>query len=154
MKTIQGVKKPITLPDCWEDLTPALYTFTITKLLEVMAHACTLTDFRISLLLKYTGYRPSVRLRPVKPQIRETINENLVRLAGLITFPLRSGKNGTEVNNCFKRNPIPEIRIGKKSTKANNLIRGSSCVPILLPGNLPMPSTLYGLLPKQNRKNA
>lgn len=124
MKTIQGVKKPITLPDCWEDLTPALYTFTITKLLEVMAHACTLTDFRISLLLKYTGYRPSVRLRPVKPEVRETINENLIRLAELITFPLRSGKNGTEVNNCFKRNPIPEIRIGKKIYKGKQFDTG------------------------------
>lgn len=114
MKTITGIKHPIPLPDCWEELSPGQYIYTIGKLLELMGHQCTLTDFRIALLLKYTGYRPSIRFRPAKPEMKATITENLVRLAELITFPLRSGSTGTELNNLFKRNPIPSLRIDRK----------------------------------------
>lgn len=117
MNTITGVKRPILLPSCWEDLSPKQYIYTIRKLLELMAHQCTLTDFRIALLLKYTHYRPTIRFRPAKPETKATITENLVRLAELITFPLRDGKNGTELNNQLRRNPIPELRIGRKTFK-------------------------------------
>ena len=115
MKTITGVKRPILLPDCWEDLSPRQYIYTIGKLLELMAHQCTLTDFRIALLLKYTHYRPVLRFRPAKPEMKAIITENLVRLAETITFPLRSGNNGTELNNLFQRNPIPSLRIGRNT---------------------------------------
>lgn len=117
MKTIQGVIHPILLPECWEDLTPEQYIYTVSRLLELMAHQCTLVDFRISLLLKYTAYHPSIRFRPLKPETKQVINDNLVRLAELITFPLRAGQNGSEVNNSFRRNPLPEIRIRKKVYK-------------------------------------
>lgn len=117
MNTITGVKRPILLPSCWEDLSPKQYIYTIRKLLELMAHQCTLTDFRIALLLKYTHYRPAIRFRPAKPETKATITENLVRLAELITFPLRDGKNGTELNNQLRRNPIPELRIGRNIFK-------------------------------------
>lgn len=38
------------------------------------------------------------------------INSNLVILSEQIKFPLRKGRDGWEVNNCFNRNPIPWIR--------------------------------------------
>lgn len=41
---------------------------------------------------------------------REIINSNLVILSEQIKFPLREGRDGWEVNNCFNRNPIPWIR--------------------------------------------
>lgn len=117
MKIIQGVRHPILLPECWEDLTPEQYVYTVTRLLELMAHQCTLVDFHIALLLKFTGYRPSIRLRPTRPEVKVVINENLVRLSELITFPLRTGHKGTEVNNLFRRNPLPEIRIRRTKYK-------------------------------------
>lgn len=41
---------------------------------------------------------------------REIINSNLVILSEQIKFPLREGRDGWEVNNCFNHNPIPWIR--------------------------------------------
>ncbi|GEM_PF-646066 len=41
---------------------------------------------------------------------REMINSNLIILSEQIKFPLREGRDGWEVNNCFNRNPIPWIR--------------------------------------------
>lgn len=124
MKTIQGVKHPILLPDKWEELTPVQYIFTVTRLLLLIGQQCTAADFRISLLLNYTGYRPAVRLLPVKQPEQEIIGENLVRLSELITFPLRQGKEGLEINNRFARNPLPKIRIGRKTCKGKQFDTG------------------------------
>lgn len=124
MKKIQGTKRPILIPDCWADLTPAQYIFTVTRLLLLIGNQSTVTDFRIALLLNYTAYRPARRLLPRAQEATETITENLVRLAELITFPLRQGKESLEINNTFTRNPLPAIRIGRQTYKGKQFDTG------------------------------
>jgi hypothetical protein len=112
MITVQGVHRPIHLPESWEELSPRQYLFTISRLLLLMAREITPVDLRISLLLHYTRYRPQRwRILPENPERRERVNHNLVLLSELITFPLR----GSEINTSFKRNPLPLVRIGRQS---------------------------------------
>jgi hypothetical protein len=110
MITIQGTRRPIQVPDSWEDLDPGQYIFTVARLLLLVDGKISATDLRVSLLLHYTGYRPRWKLLPEDTERREIINHNLVLLSGLITFPLRS--NG--INTRFNRNPLPRVKIGKE----------------------------------------
>ncbi|MDR2130548.1 MAG: hypothetical protein LBP56_05195 [Odoribacteraceae bacterium] len=111
MITIKGKKHPIYLPGSWEDLTPAWYLYTIERLLLLVAGQITPVDLRVSLMLRYTGYRPRRwRLFPDDPERRAIINHNLVLLSGLIEFPLR----GAEINTRFHRNPLPFVKIGRR----------------------------------------
>ena len=159
MIEIQGKHKKIVLPSAWEDLSTKQFILTIVKLLELLGRQIKINEFRLALLLLYTGYKPGSDARIQRWQVlksrlklccvfvkyftlyvfgrfrframltllsewrlihfpdlsaiakrREIINSNLVILSEQIKFPLREGRDGWEVNNCFNRNPIPWIR--------------------------------------------
>lgn len=115
MITIQGKKRPISIPSSWEELAPWQYVFTITKLLQLISRQLSLFDFRIALMLCYTGYRPKqFRIFPISPEEQEIIHFNLVRISEQITFPLRKKNESLEINNLFLKNPIPFVRIRRK----------------------------------------
>ena len=58
MIEIQGKRKKIVLPSAWEDLSTKQFIFTIVKLLELLGRQIKINEFRLALLLLYTGYKP------------------------------------------------------------------------------------------------
>jgi len=113
-------KKVLQLPDCWDDLTPQQYIFTVKQLLLLQAQYIDPSDFRMRLMKHYTGYKPSRksywRNKENPGEItREVIAYNLVQLADMITFPFQNDK----LSLYFTTNPLPEIKglgVGKKFT--------------------------------------
>lgn len=63
MISIKGRYKNIVLPSSWEDLNEKQFVFSNVKLLELLAGKISLQEFRLALLIFYTGYKPSTITR-------------------------------------------------------------------------------------------
>lgn len=57
MIEIQGKHKKIVLPSAWEDLSTKQFILTIVKLLELLGQQIKINEFKLALLLLYTGYK-------------------------------------------------------------------------------------------------
>lgn len=124
MKTIQLNKSTIELPNSWEDLSFKQLLSTFTVLIRLFSGELTPTQARIELLLLYTGYKPNPWI--TKPEVRENINFNLLKLSEQITFAFSiedpeippvggGGAVGTITPNYYFRTaPIPFIKLGLK----------------------------------------
>lgn len=55
MIEIQGKRKKIVLPSAWGDLSTKQFILTIVKLLELLGRQIKINEFRLALLLLYTG---------------------------------------------------------------------------------------------------
>lgn len=69
MIEIQGKRKKIVLPSAWEDLSTKQFILTIVKLLELLGRQIKINDFRLALLLLYTGYKPGSDARIQRWQV-------------------------------------------------------------------------------------
>ena len=69
MIEIQGKRKKIVLPSAWEDLSTKQFIFTIVKLLELLGRQIKINEFRLALLLLYTGYKPGSDARIQRWQV-------------------------------------------------------------------------------------
>lgn len=58
MIEIRGRRKNVVLPSAWEDLNTRQFILTIVKLLELLGQQIKINEFRLTLLLLYTGYKP------------------------------------------------------------------------------------------------
>ena len=69
MIEIQGKRKKIVLPSAWEDLSTKQFILTIVKLLELLGRQIKINEFRLALLLLYTGYKPGSDARIQRWQV-------------------------------------------------------------------------------------
>ena len=123
-KTIPLNKSTLSLPSCWEDLNFKQLLTTFGVIMRLFSGELTPVQARIELLLRYTGYKPNPWI--TKPETRENINFNLLKLSEQIDFaftveePESLPSGGKEIagtitpNYTFKRPPVPYIKIGRK----------------------------------------
>ena len=65
----KGNAKKIVLPSAWEDLSTKQFILTIVKLLELLGRQIKINEFRLALLLLYTGYKPGADARIQRWQV-------------------------------------------------------------------------------------
>ncbi len=109
--------KTLSLPDCWEDLTPDEALATVAILERLFSGEIDPVQARLEMLFCYTGYKPNPFIR--NSRIRENIHFNLFRLSEQLNFAFRIEQTeGSPVKRIvpqfdFRRNPLPFVLIDK-----------------------------------------
>ncbi|HOG05943.1 MAG TPA: hypothetical protein PK978_06885 [Paludibacter sp.] len=126
MRIIQLNKgKTLELPECWDELTRPQIIYAFELLLRLFANEITPFQFRLLLLIKITGYKPSKlsisdkifrriwlskdkynELMALKSEIKENIHFNLIQLAELLDFAFSVEENKIIPKFSFKSNPF------------------------------------------------
>lgn len=110
VKTYKG--KTFTIPNSWEELTPAQYVGVTQLLMRLLSKELNLYDFRFALLKALTGLYATGR--KYSGQEVERIHSNIIFLSEKITFALRRDGDWYCPNLYFRRNPLPQLRVGRK----------------------------------------
>jgi hypothetical protein len=111
-------KTSLHLPETWEEIPRKHISKIFGILAQVLSQSLDPVEARLQMLFILTGYRPSLTITN-----REAINDNLFRISEKLTFAFTIANNQITPNLTFKRNPVPELRYGKKMCKGRDFIR-------------------------------
>ncbi len=126
MRTIQLNKgKTLELPESWDELTRPQIIYAFELMLRLFANEITPFQFRLLLLIKITGYKPSRKLfskhlfrriwmskekynelLALEAAKKENIHFNLIQLAELLDFAFSVEENKIIPKFHFSRNPF------------------------------------------------
>lgn len=114
MITVKNAKgRTLTIPNAWEELTPAQYVRVAHLIMRLSSNELNLYDFRFALLRELTQFRLSGK--KFTAQEVDVIYSNLAFLLEKITFALRYDGKSYRLNLAFRRNPLPQLRVGRKT---------------------------------------
>jgi hypothetical protein len=114
MITVESRKgKKFTIPNAWEELSPSQYICVAQLLVRLLGGELNLYDFRFALLRELTGFHSTGK--KYSEREFELIYSNLTILSEKITFALRRDGGRYRPNLSFKKNPLPQLRVGRKT---------------------------------------
>jgi hypothetical protein len=114
MITVENSKgKRFTIPNAWEELTPTQYVCVAQLIMRLLNGELDVRGFRFALLKELTGFRSTGK--KYSEQELDLIYGNLTMLAEKITFALKPSGDRHTLSLSFKKNPLPQLRIGRRT---------------------------------------